>query len=295
MSLLHLRHQHRNLATLGGIALGSMRARPSERPAVPGPEHSATVAPLPRSLRDDFVTWCDGDPEAWQDEVPPWLFPQWGLPLLAKTLTDIPWPLARVVNQGCRIEWNGPVPTGVPLTVSAQLMDVQVTERRARMHQRLTTGPVGQPDALVAHVFAVVPLSKGTGARREPPMVPSAHQRVAGLRAESRDGWRFCVLTGDFNPIHWLGPYAKLAGFGGVILHGFGTMARAGQALLDGWVDGDKRALRSLDVRFVRPLRLPADISLYRGEADQDAVDLSVGQGPGETARMLGTAIRRTP
>jgi len=295
VSLLHLRHQRKNLATLSGIALGSIFPRPRKCPEAPGPLHSTTVSPLPQTLRDDFVHWCGGNPAKWEHEVSPWLFPQWGLPVLAKTLNDIPWQLTRVVNQGCRVEWNGPLPAGAPLTVSAQLMDLEVTERRARMHQRLCTGPLDHPDALVADVFAVVSLSHGKGKTREPPRVPSDHLRLTGLRAEPHDGRRFALLTGDFNPIHWVGPYAKLAGFGGVILHGFGTMARAGQALLDSWLDGDKRALQSLDVRFVRPLRIPSEVSLFCDTTNEHTVRLSVGQAPGETARMLGTATRRTP
>ena len=294
VSLRHARHQGRNLATLGRIALSGLSRRPSEVPATPGTRFEATVDPLPAALRDDFARWCGADPTRWAAEIPPWMFPQWGLPLLARTLDEIPWPVARTVNQGCRITRNAPLPVGVPLQVTAQLVGIEHTERRARMHQRLTTGPADAPESLVADVYAVVPLAKpgSGGARREPPTVGADHERVGGFDAKAGAGWEFALLTGDFNPLHWLGPYAKIAGFGGVILHGFGTLARSAQIVLDTWLGGDPCQLSSLDVRFVRPLRLPASPSVFLGPADGDTRPLSVGDAPGATARVLGSVTR---
>ncbi len=295
VSLRHARHQGSNLVTLGRIALGSLGRRPTEQPSLPGPVFAATVPPLPAALRADFSRWCGAAPDAWGDEVPPWLFPQWGFPLLAKTLTGIPWPIARVVNQGCRITRSGPLPVDQPLQVTAQLVGIEATERRARMHQRLTTGPADQPEALVADVYAVVPLAKpGSGERRDPPTVPDDHEQVGTLLAGARAGWEFALLTGDFNPLHWLGPYARAAGFGGVILHGFGTLARAAQIALDTWLDGDPSRLSSLDVRFVRPLRLPASTGVFLGPEADSTRSIAVGDAPGQTALVLGTVTARS-
>lgn len=293
--LRHGLHQRRNLSTLGRIALSGLRRRPTEAPSLPGPLFEATVPPLPAALREDFARWCGARESAWEAEVPPWMFPQWGLPLLAKTLGDIPWPVAKVVNQGCRITRSGPLPVDQPLQVTAQLIAIEQTERRARMHQRLTTGPADRPEALVADVYAVVPLARpGSGERRDPPTVPGDHEEVGALLAGARAGWEFALLTGDFNPLHWLGPYAKAAGFGGVILHGFGTLARAAQVALDAWLDGDPSRIESIDVRFVRPLRLPAATSVFLGPAEHSTRHIAVGDGPGETARMLGTVTARS-
>ena len=292
--LRHALHQRRNLATLGRIALGGLKRRPPEAPALPGPRVEETVAPLAASLRGDFATWCGAQAGAWEREVPPWMFPQWGFPLLARTLDGIPWPVAKVVNQGCRLTRTGPLPADEPLQVTAQLVGIEQTERRARMHQRLTTGPASQPGAVVADIYAVVPLTRpGAGeSRRPPPVVPDDAERIGPVAAASGAGWEFALLTGDFNPLHWLGPYAKAAGFGGVILHGFGTLARAAQCVVDGWLEGDPARLHSLDVRFVRPLRLPATPSVFLGPADGLTRALSVGDAPGATARVLGTITR---
>ena len=293
--LRHARHQGRNLATLGRIAAGALGRRPKETPSLPGPLFEETVPPLPEALRVDFARWCGAATGAWDAEVPPWMFPQWGLPLLAKTLSDIPWPVAKVVNQGCRITRTGPLPVGEPLQVTAQLVEIEQTERRARMHQRLTTGPASAPEALVADIYAVVPLARpGSGTRRDPATVPSDYEQMGTVLAGARAGWEFALLTGDFNPLHWLGPYAKAAGFGGVILHGFGTLARSAQLVLDAWLDGEPERLDSIDVRFVRPLRLPASTDVFLGPEEGSTRPIAVGDGPGETAQVLGTVTARS-
>ncbi|MCO4770577.1 MAG: MaoC family dehydratase [Deltaproteobacteria bacterium] len=293
MGLLHIRHQGSNIAALTRAGLSSLGSRPSDPPVTPGPVIRSTVKPLPQSLRDDFVRWCGGDPAVWDDQVPPFLFPQWGLPSLGRTVSDIPWPITRVVNQGCRLEIKAPLPAGEPLVVTAQLLSTEVTERRARLHQRLITGTATVPEALVADVFAVVPLSRSGGSKREPPVVPEDHRRLAPIGAEAGAGWQFALLTGDFNPIHWLGPVARMSGFRGVILQGFGTFARVGQALVEDWLDGDGRQLASMDVRFVRPLVVRSDVALHVGNEDDGALPIAVGDGLGGTAQMLGTAHRR--
>lgn len=294
--LRHARHQRANLATLGRIALSGLSRRPSDVPSVPGTRFEATVAPIDDHLRADFAAWCGAPEGRWGAEIPPWMFPQWGLPLLAKTLDAIPWPVAKVVNGGCTITRNGPLPAGQPLQVTAQLVGIEQTERRARMHQRLTTGPASDPEALVADVYAVVPLAKpgSGGSKREPPVVPEGAERIGPLDAPAGAGWEFALLTGDFNPLHWLGPYAKVAGFGGVILHGFGTLARAAECVLDVWLDGDPDRFASLDVRFTRPLRLPASTGIHLGPVEENTRSLSVGDAPGATARVLGTVTARS-
>ncbi len=52
-------------------------------------------------------------------------------------------------------------------------------------------------------------------------------------------------------------------GFRNVILHGFGSMARAFESIASVRYAGDVTRLRMLEVRFTRPLVLPARPNLY--------------------------------
>ena len=88
-------------------------------------------AAAPEKLVSDYVRHVGGDPSWYRGRVPPSLFPQWGFPLQAQTLLGVPYPLARVMNAGCRIEQKAPLPAGQPLHVRARLESVDDDGRRA--------------------------------------------------------------------------------------------------------------------------------------------------------------------
>src|SRR5205814_2598667 len=142
-----------------------------------------------------------------------------------------------------------------PLEVRARLESIDDDGQRAVLHQRIVTGTASSPEAVVAHLRAVVPSGPRPAGRprREPARVPPGARLLARWQLGAGAGLTFASLTGDFNPVHWLRPYARAFGFGGVILQGFATLARAieGLALAVGPV-------RAIDVKFTRPLVLPA-------------------------------------
>ncbi len=99
------------------------------------------------------------------------------------------------------------------------------------------------------------------------------------------------LLTGDVNPVHWLRPYARAAGFKSTILHGFSTLARSVESLHRARFAGDIDRLASIEVRFTRPLVLPARVRLFVSRPPEDAPDawgISVGRAPGAPAFMIG-------
>lgn len=291
----HVLQQGPMIGTMGRVALEMLLQRvrgPSAHhegapPAAPGPELTQTVAPRDPGLVRDYVRWCGGDVDAWKGTLPPHLFSQWGFPLLSRTLTGIRYPLARVLNGGCRLEMAGPIPASEPLRLSARLEDVDDDGRRAVLHQRLVTSTASAPACLVSHLYAIVPLGgrgAAKGARGPRPTVPPDAQEIGRLTLAGNAGFAFACLTGDFNPVHWIAPYGRAAGFGGTILHGFATLARAMECLTRSVLAGDVRSLKVVDVRFTSPLRLPARVAVLHRPGE-----LYVGAGPGEPANLTGT------
>jgi acyl dehydratase len=279
----HLRHQLPVIASLGRTALSTLRKPGAGTGAVTGVEIVKTIAPRPAELVRDDLRHVGGDPAAYRGVVPPHLFPQWGFPLAARTLEGVPYPLARVLNGGCRLEINAPLPADAALTVRAQLVDIDDDGRRAVLQQRVTTGTAAAPDALVATLFAIVPLKKEPGARgpRQVVRVPDDARELARWRLGRDAGLAFAMLTGDVNPVHWIAPYARAAGFKSTILHGFATMARAIEGLVRARFAGDPSRLRVWDCKFTRPLLLPAQVGLYtRGQ------DVWVADAPGGPAYL---------
>ena len=207
--------------------------------------------------------------------------------------------MERVLNQGCRLSIDGPIRQGERLHLTAEVQDVRETEGKARIHQRVTTGPVGGPVALTADVYEVVPLPRAEGATpgrpREKARVPQDWRPIGVLKLGPRAGWQFALLTGDFNPVHWVRPYARAAGFRSTILHGFAQLACATEVLVGRRFSGDVHALRSIDVRFTRPLLLPARPQVLIGQDAHGPGEhgVAVGDAPGGPAYMIGRYTTR--
>lgn len=293
-SNLHLLHQGPVLGALGRTALLALAqrfggvAKASAPPVVPGPELRRTAPPLTADLVRDYIRHVGGDPGAYRGVVPPHLFPQWAFPLAARTLEGLPYPLLKVMNGGCSLRINHTIPLGEPLDVRAHLAKIDDDGRRAVLQQHVVTGTREHPEALVSDFYAIVPLGGGKkekgDKKAERPTVPPHAKEIAFWRLRSDAGADFAKLTGDVNPIHWLRPYAKASGFRSVILHGFSTMARAYEGLNRGVFAGDVKAIHGLDVRFTRPLVLPARVGLY---VEDNKV--FVGDAPSGPAYLVGT------
>jgi hypothetical protein len=274
--------------------------------AAPSVEIQRESAPLPQSLIDDYARYLGSDPRAYRGEVPPHLFPQWCMPALARTLEAVPYPLLRVLNGGCRVRVSAALPAGEPLQVRARLQDIDDDGQRAVLHQRVSTGPRSAPDALEIDLYAIVPLRRAEGAAKsnsngganangkpvkERARVSTGAREVARIKLRRDAGLAYAKLSGDFNPIHWLGPYARASGFGSVILHGFGTLAFAWEGLNRGVFGGDVHAIDTFDAKFSRPLTLPHEVGLY-----VDRGQVFVGDAPGGPAYLTGTfSSRGTP
>jgi hypothetical protein len=287
------------IAALGRTAVLALKQRmngapSSPGPAVtPGPEVYKSRPPLPRDLVNDYVRYLGGDARAYRGELPPHLFPQWCMPALARTLDGVPYPILRVVNGGCRIQVRGRLSDSEPLEVRARLQDVDDDGRRAVLHQHVETGTKSAPDALVIEFYAIVPLAGGTekGApksgpapKKERPRVPEKAREIQRTRLRHDAGLSFAKLTGDFNPIHWVPAYARASGFRNVILHGFGSLALAWEALDKNVFGGDVHAIETFDAKLSRPLVLPHEVGVYvLGN------EVFVGDAPGGPAYLMGS------
>ena len=273
----------RALLRTGLASLQKNRKTTSE---VPGPSVSDTLPARSNRLIDAYLREVGANPKSYRGQVPAHLFPQWGFPTLAKTLETIPYDMRTVLNAGCRIEMHKPIPRGEPLFLRARIESIDDNGKRALLEQKLVTSTRSAPDALTATVRAFVPLKRDkTGKKKEKPRVPEDVQLLARLRLGPSAGTDFAVLTGDFNPIHWIPVAARAAGFRNVINHGFSTMARAIETLNEVRFSGDITRLSAVEVKFTRPLVLPAKPAVYHGRDH----DFYVGTHPGGPCFLQGS------
>lgn len=300
VSVRHILNHGPTLAALGRMVLSGLREPGGAVPGeLPGPEIAQTLPPLPQALIDDFVREVGGEPRTYRGQVPPHLFSQWSFPLAARTLQGLPYPMLKTVNGGCRMQVNAPIPVGQPLTVRARLESIDDDGRRVVLGSRVVTDTPDMLGALIADFYAIVPLPRkadddaGNGKRSAPkakPTVPSDARELMRQRLRRDAGLSFAKLTGDFNPIHWIPPAAKAAGFKNVILHGFSTLGRAIESLNRNHWAGDPRWLKTVDVQFTKPLILPAKPRVWL-----DGDSFAVGNAPGAPAYLLGTFETENP
>jgi hypothetical protein len=298
--LRFIRYQGPVLRGMGEAAVGALKQRlGGKKPAATnghanghgGAEHHITVSPRPAELVNAYVRWVGGDPASYKGRVPAHLFPQWGFPLTGKLVEGLPYPMLAAMNGGCKLTINSQLPAGEPLELTGTLDAVDDNGARAILDQKLTTGTKANPEAVVAHLYVFIPLKpkersgdKKSGKNQDKARVPVDAREIAFFKLEPNAGLDFAKLTGDFNPVHWVPRWAKAFGFRNVILHGFGTLARAIEALNRGLFAGDVTALQEIDVRFTRPLVLPARVGVYvRGDK------VWVGDAPGGPAYLEGT------
>jgi MaoC dehydratase-like protein len=299
--LKFIRYQGPVLRGMGEAAMGALRQRIGGKkkngngatngahaePTLPGREHHLTVSPRPAELVNAYVRWVGGDPSSYKGRVPAHLFPQWGFPLTGKMVEGLKYPMLAAMNGGCKLTINSQLPAGEPLEVTGRLDAIDDNGTRAILDQKLVTGTKSNPEAVVAHLYVFIPLKKDdkkSGKKTEKARVPVDAREIAFFKLKPNAGLDFAKLTGDFNPVHWVPRWARAFGFRNVILHGFGTLARAIEALNRGLLAGDVTALQEIDVRFTRPLVLPARVGVYvRGDK------VWVGDAPGGPAYLEGT------
>jgi acyl dehydratase len=94
-------------------------------------------------------------------------------------------------------------------------------------------------------------------------LIPNHAREIDSLVLRRNAGLEFALLTGDFNPVHWLSPYARALGHQGTILHGFASMAHLFESLKRALSAGTGETLRVFDARFLRPLVLPAALGVF--------------------------------
>jgi acyl dehydratase len=243
-----------------GAALAAALPGEAHEASVPGPWHESSLPPREDALIDAYLQEVGGSASRDRRLVPPHLFPQWAFADTAKVLRGLRLPMSRAVNAGCRLEIRGDLPRGERLVLRSRLESVEKKDGLTLITERFLTGTERQPELVVADLRVIVPTggSKKRGEKKEPPRADRDAAEVKVFEVDERAGLRFSMLTGDFNPLHWSKSYARAMGWRTPILHGFGTFARAYEAL------AASGPVRVLDAKFTRPLALPNRATLVR-------------------------------
>lgn len=281
-----VRHQRPMLAAIGRIALGAVApfGRPSTNPTDFQDEHKIILPPA-EDLVSCYAAWS-GTPDGYPLTLPPHMIAQWSIPLATKVLRQTRYNLATIINQGVALRINGELPRGVPLHLGARIIRLEESDGRARVSVSLTTGTATDPTIIEAVLHSTFPLLSTSRKQRKPrPEDELEWETIGHWEASKNDGLRFAILTGDFNPIHWVGIAGRLSPFNTTVLQGFGMMARTFEVL------NRAEPIDFVDVRFLKPVTLPSrpvTVQVHRS-AQGSRVRLI---GDGSKVHLVGTYSR---
>lgn len=273
----HIPNQAAGLRALGGLlqkaAFEAVRSNTDGnlKPPVVGMTVRRQVALPSLALQHSFVRFCGGDPSRYAGQTPPHLFCQWVLPAALSLAKRLPYPPLSVVNLGCSLRIEGPLPDRGQVSVHSTLTHVSEREDKVNLTFGLLT-LFEREVRLRAELRLLVRLSgastkpRTAASKREPVLVPAGARELVRRRLGADAGLAFAQLTGDFNPIHWSKTYARTVGFPACILHGFGSFGIAFEGLVAGRLSGRFRDVRRIDANFTAPLVLPHEIGVFSQE-----------------------------
>ncbi len=303
--LRHLGSQWPVIRAMGAAAMSRSKGKDAQEPDTPGPWFEATLPPRDPRLLQDIVAWSGGDPAVYRGITPAYLFPQWSFPQVTQAMQTLPYPLTRILNAGCLLRMNAPLPADQPLRCRTRLSQIEQTAKGKLFTVEIETGTAEHPQALYAALHTFLPAPKADkrdkhktpeksepeAEKKEQPRVPLDAREIQFLDIKADAGTNFALLTGDVNPIHWLPLYAKMAGFSRCILHGFGTLALTYEALHRNLLSGKTDALREIEVRFRKPITLPKRVGIYTNNTNE----IFVGDAPGGTVYLQGRFVLHSP
>lgn len=228
-----------------------------------------------------FIRTTGGNPEDYRLPggtllAPHSWFAAWGWAELARAIlaARLPLNLSQVVHAFASTRIRRLTPIDEPMRFVATVETVVRTGPRVRIDQSLVTTTLRGELLAEQEVSLLLPGRRPwvDKARRQE-NVPQDCKALATFDLPSSQGWDFANLSGDFNPVHWMSPFAWMHGLEGTVAHGFDLFARMGHAAVVALADRKPSRVVSLEARFRLPVTLPATLAVHAGSAQ------SVGSG----------------
>jgi acyl dehydratase len=206
--------------------------------------------------------------------VPPPLYPVVFLPGILSQLVDdaeeMNLNILRVVHAEHQMLWKHTLHPGDKVSTTAKIINME--KRGSNEILDLLIHLKRDEDIVVEMNYRI--LSRGErkeGEKKGASDVETPDRGRVLVKQESfvtaDQGVRYADASGDHNPIHKRDDIARSVGLPRAILHGLCTMALASQAVVDGLLDGNPKRLKSMSVRFSRPVLLNQTLTteVYEG------------------------------
>jgi hypothetical protein len=243
-----------------------------------------------------------------RDELPATYPHVLAFPLAMTLMTDADFSFALLglVHIGNRVVQRRPLSSGVPMTLTVWAEHLRPHERGTAVDivstatdadgdelwqdcstylKRGRPSTAARDDTGSARDAPPTADRSDTGSARDAPPTPSAVWRV-----DRRVGSDYAAASGDRNPIHTSRLLARAFGFPRTIAHGMWTKARCLAAL-----EGRLPAAFEVDVRFKRPILLPATVAFTVTRKDERTGVFTVDDADRRIPHLTGTLTSLTP
>ena len=174
--------------------------------------------------------------------------------VLSDTKTDIRYD--QLLHFSQTFHWMEPVRPGDLIATRAEIQDIREYENGGLI--TLKTESFNQREQLTAGgEWIFMDRSAGRPDAGKPPRLPAPEGPVtseARVYVPSAQTFFYAEASGDRNPLHLDDAHARERGLPGIILHGLCTMALCHRALTAALCHGEPTHIRTLSVRFARPV-----------------------------------------
>lgn len=258
------RYLTEHLDTISAMAFGGLKSVLPFRKTGQARAVSHHAKAPSQALLKSYRQWCHAKNKK---GVPPHLVcAKLAMPVTAQLTAQSPYPLLSVLNQGVKLQIHDTIREGENIELSGELVDASDDGYRARIESRIQVSTESSPKAMTIEAIAAVVLKKKPSKAKNKQDESVSFETIATWQPAWNEGQTFFWLTGDFNPIHTLPWLARRTQFKGCIMHGYGVLAQAYEAL-----QRCGEAFNEIECRFVRPLPLPGKPLLIK--KSQDTVD----------------------
>jgi acyl dehydratase len=225
------------------------------------------------------------------------IVPAW--PVVTACLADdwLGLDLSRIVHGEQRFIYHRPIQVGDQLSTLGWLSSMmekgpnELFTLSLRTVDSEGTRVMDQEVVCVSRGTARVPPRNPAGPDSPPPPMPDRPPDVARqVRLPENITYAYAKASGDHNRIHVDPNFARKAGLPGVIVHGLCMLAVAAQGAIEELAGGDVNLVRSLTVRFSRPLVAGSALTTRTWRVHEGARFESVGPN-GKTVLRNGRIV----
>ena len=275
------------LQTIGKVLLNSLRKTSFHIDEFEKVSTEFSLMPaLP--IVNQYHKWLSASAK-YQTAIAPHLYPQWAIPELFKLGEKFGLPFHKILNQGCYLKINAPLPRETNLMARVQLLDVKNYENKIRLNQKIWTGPKENPMAVEAKIYAVILKNNKTSLQHKSSHAPielGQYKELSKVYISSRDAKIYGLISGDMNPIHLNQRVAKLFGLKGSIMHGFGL-----NALIFEELERHGFKIHELEIKFLSPVYRNSSITIFLEKKGTKDYHIRVLNEKLDTVYMVGTLV----